>query len=130
MLTALCDLVDNMKKKYGIESVFLAMDCRKQGSFGYRKKFKEKSISSVTDVASLLYRKLYGNSSSLEDWDDSFDNISSYKVPGYIAQLQKELAASGTCLLTAGDLGSSSFQKSAKAIHLHIHNSSTQCIHD
>ena len=126
-VNSIIDLVENMKKKYGIESVFLAMDCRKQGSFGYREKLRDETEASVTDVASLLYRKLYGNSSSLEDWDDSFDNISSYKVPGYIAQLQKELAASGTCLLTAGG---GSFHRSAKALHHRMHNSSTQCIHD
>ena len=129
-VNSISDLVDKMKKKYGIESVFLAMDCRKQGSLGYKivtRKSRERA-ETLSNVSTLLYRKLYGNSSSLEDWDDSFDNISSYKIPGYIAQLQKYLAASGTCLLTAGGgLGSSSFQESAKVIHRQKHN--TQCIH-
>ena len=127
-VNSISDFVHKMKKKYAIESVFLAMDCRKQGSYGYRitnGKLTEKTQTIVSNVSALLYRKLYRNSSSLEDWDDSFDNISSYKAPGYIAQLQKELAASGTCLLTAGG---GTFQDSAKALHHHMHT--THCVHD
>ena len=54
--------------------------------------------------------KSHGLALSLEEWEASFDEVSSFRIPGYVALLQKNLAASGTCLVTAGGGG---FQKSA-----------------
>ena len=133
-VNSISDYVHRMKMLHGIESVFLTMDCRKQGSAGYRepllslRKSVKYTKQSVDTVAPLLYKRLYGNSSSLEDWDDSFDKIGSYKAPGYIAQIQKYLASNGTCLLTAGG---GSFQESAKILYEKIHtDTEVDCILD
>ena len=125
-VNAISKFVNGLKREHKIDSVFLTVDCRKQGSDGLK---RESSLNTkLQQAATLLYQQLYGNSSSLEDWDDSFDNISSNKAPGYIAQLQKYVAASGTYLLTAGG---GSFQESARLLYKEKHKDSsyrlTQC---
>ena len=119
-VNAISKYVNGLKKKHKIDSVFLTVDCRKHGSAGLNK--ASPVNTQLNQAATLLYQQLYGNSSSLEDWDDSFDNISSYKAPGYIAQLQRYLAASGTCLLTAGG---GTFQESARHFHEEMHKDSS-----
>ncbi len=112
--------VDRFKEKYKIKSVFLAMDCRKQGSDIFRANSSNLFSKELVDkTAATLYQKLYGNSSSLEEWDESFDSIASFKTPGYISQLQKYLAYSGTCLLTAGG---GSFQRTAMELYKKRHS--------
>ena len=49
----------------------------------------------LSDSIVSLYKKLYGNSSTLEEWDESFYSVSSFRNEGYIAMLQKYLAARG-----------------------------------
>lgn len=108
--------VDNLKKQFRIKTVFLSMDCRKQGSKAFRRPSGHEYLSNdlVNSMASMLYETLYGNTSSLEEWDESFDTIASFRTPGYLAQLQKYLASHGTCLLTAGG---GSFQFSAEKLY-------------
>ena len=117
------DYVDKLRAQYNIHAVFLAMDCRRQGSMVFRRLSGPAYMSRklVDQVTLSLYQKLYGNSSSLEDWDDSFDRIASFKTAGYLAQLQKSLAANGSCLLTAGG---GNFQLSAERLYHEIHRSS------
>ena len=117
---AISSYVNNFKKQFGIEAVFLAMDCRKQGSKVFRRQAGPDYIMNrhlFDKVSSLLFQSLFGNSSSLKKWDDSFDDIATFKSAGYLAQLQKYLAAQASCLLTAGGGG---FQQSA----VHLYNES------
>ena len=108
--------VTKLKAQYGMDGVFLAMDCREQGSrvftSGSSPGYLKRDL--VDAVALLLHRKLYGNSSSLDKWDRSFKEIATFQTPGYLAQLQKNLAINGRCLLTAGG---GSFQHSALQLH-------------
>lgn len=108
--------VHKLKSQYDIQSVFLAMDCRKQGSMAFRHESSPDYMSKdlVDTMTTLLYRQLYDNSSSLDDWDESFDKVASFKTAGYLAQLQKTLAANGSCLLTAGG---GNFQRSAEMLY-------------
>jgi hypothetical protein len=100
--------VDMFKVNHSINDVLLTMDCRKQGSESLMSGGNVTSL--MSDSISILYKKLYGNSSTLEEWDQSFYNVSSFKTEGYLAMLQKYLAINGTCLITAGG---GSFQWSA-----------------
>ena len=116
--------VDILKKTHGLNSIFLSMDSGKHGSNVFRDNSSAYSLLSrelVDKVAATLHQRLYGNSSSLLLWEESFDNIASFKTPGYIAQLQKYLAYSGVCLLTAGG---GSFQSTAMKLHKEKHISS------
>jgi hypothetical protein len=92
--------VDKFKVSHNISSVLLTMDCREQGSSGFL--YEGSIYPLMSNSVSILYNKLYGNSSTLEEWDQSFYNVSSFKTEGYLAMLQKYVATSGTCLITAG----------------------------
>ncbi len=115
--------VRNMKTIHNTSGLFLAMDTRKHGSRGIRNHsappFMDNTLLDVITRQTFDTLKPYGNSfSTLEEWDASFDNISSIQAPGYVAQLQKNLAASGRCLITAGG---GSFQESARLLYTKKH---------
>lgn len=112
--------VDDLKRHFGIKSVLLTMDCLSQGSSAFRRPEGPEYFSRelVQSVATMLYQKLYGNESPLEEWESSFDQVASLKSPGYLAQVQKNLAARGTCLLMAGGGG---FQLSAEELYNATH---------
>ena len=123
-VNSITENVNKLKEKHGVESVILTLDCRKQGSNIYRGS-KTVSSNSIAKASEVLYQNLYGNSSTLEEWDDSFDSIGSYRNAGYLAQLQRYLASSGTCLLTAGG---GAFQGSAKTMYSKLHTSGVSCV--
>ena len=53
-----------------------------------------------------------------EHWDESFESVSSFITPGYMAILQKQLTVKGDCLLTAGG---GAFQRTAREMYHKIH---------
>ena len=116
--------VTELKQKYEIDSVFLTMDCRKHGS-----KYFSESVSPLmkmmADSVPQLYQMLYGSSSSLEKWDESFDTTASFTTPGYVAMLQKHMAAKGICLLTAGG---GMFQSSSRELYSEYHPNGPKCV--
>ena len=116
--------VNEFKTQHGISTVFLTMDCRKQGSVMFRDFKDDKVFQLMTKSIGDLYRMLYGSSSTLEDWDESFYNVSSFRNNGYIAMLQKHLAASGVCLITAGG---GSYQETTRRLY-HQYNKKTSCV--
>lgn len=81
-------------------------------------------FNTMCDTVDTLYKRLHGNSSSLEDFDESFNSVSSFRNPGYIAMLQKQLAASGTCLIT---VGGGSFQKTTIKLYKKYHPGNSSC---
>lgn len=122
------DKVRVLKENHGIKTVFLTMDCRHQGSGYFSRNVMDEHESRLMRLMSSsienLYTMLYGNSSSLEQWDQSFYNVSSFTIPGYIAMLQKHLAANGTCLITAGG---GAFQHTAHQLHSQYHPAHSRC---
>ena len=117
--------VNELKKLYGIDAVFLTLDCRKQGSNGFSEGRRTPLYKSVADTVSELYQMLYGNSSTLGKWDESFDTTASFTTPGYVAMLQKHMAAKGTCLLTAGG---GIFQSSSHGLYSKYHPKGPKCV--
>ena len=125
--------VEVYKAKHKIQNVFLTMDCREQGSLYFNSnvsvdaedwKTRKLVAASISD----LYEMLYGNTSSLTEWDDSFYDIASFRNPGYIGQLQKYLAAHGNCLIT---MGGGTFQDTARKMFRHSHNGADRyCFQD
>lgn len=139
--------VEGLKIEHDITSVLFTVDCRKQGSFyfgtstelqnivnylGSLPKLQRlffghsKNISKImTESVSKIYTMLFGNSSTIEEWDDSFDTIASFSNPGYIGLLQKHLAAKGKCLITAGG---GSFQRNTRLLHSIYHPKKLPCV--
>ena len=116
--------VQTLKETLKINSVFLTMDCRKRGSDHFSEFQTDQTWLTLRDSAPTFYRMLYGNTSTIEEWDSSFEDISSFSSHGYIALLQKHLAASGRCLLT---LGGGSFQDTAHELYFSYHSEVFPC---
>lgn len=80
--------VNTFKAAYKISEVFLTMDCRKQGSNGFSKHGKRRNdtrnskLSLISNSMDILYKKLYGNSSNLEGWEETFYSVSSFRNSG------------------------------------------------
>ena len=126
--------VEVFRAERKIHNVFLTMDCREQGSSYFNNnvtafdaedwRTRKLVAASISD----LYEMLYGNTSSLTEWDNSFYDVSSIRNPGYIGQLQKYLAANSTCLIT---MGGGSFQATARVMFRHSHSGDDKrCFHD
>lgn len=123
--------VDMFKAMHGVDGVFLAMDCGKHGSTAFTSNhispddYQLDMMNLLSDSAKTLYRMLYGNSSTLEEWEESFYSVSSFRNEGYIAMLQKQLAAMGTCLIT---VGGGAFQDTARNLYSAYADPSRFCV--
>jgi len=105
--------------KQGIQAAntFLSMDVGRFGSKGYK---KHHVVFTVTQVAETLIETLYGNSTTIQDWEETFLNISRTSNPGYIALLQKTIATRAKCLLL---VGGGTFQQHASRLYQQMHTS-------
>ena len=116
--------VRNMQKLHNTTRVFLTVDCQKHGTNAFRNTHNSRYMRKdfVNATMKILFRELkrYGLVLSFEEWEASFDEVASFQAPGYVALVQKNLAASGSCLVTAGG---GSFQKSAVELYKSMHNS-------
>ena len=105
--------------KQGIQAAntFLSMDVGNFGSKGYK---KHHIVFTVTQQAETLIETLYGNSTTIQDWEETFLNISRTSNPGYIALLQKTIATQAKCLLL---VGGGTFQQHAFRQYQQMHTS-------
>ena len=116
---AIVNQVHNFQKMHKTSGVFLTVDSQKYGSSGFASHaWLNKDL--VNSMVEMLFHDLqsYGIGLSLEEWDASFDEISSH-IPGYVALVQKNIAANGTCLITAGG---GTFHSSAVTLFKYIHS--------
>ena len=113
-----------LKDKHSTEKIFLTLDCRESGSQGF--KYTERSLyrEIATTAVDTLFPMLYGNSTTLDEWDKSFEDVVTHNAPGYIAMLQKHLAAKGVCLLT---VGGGVFQQETRQLHSSYHPNGPKC---
>lgn len=126
-LNNLMSEVNVLKSQHGVDSVFLTMDCRDSGSYMFKIAFPEHISKMASDAMATLFPLLYGNTTSLKEWDKSFDDTASFPaITGYVALLQKHIAAKGVCLLT---VGGGSFQSTALQLHLSYHHNGPKCSH-
>ena len=111
--------VESIKREKNIKETLLTMDFSRYGSCAFwRKKNPYIDISVLNETVPNLFEMLFGNSFSLDEWEQSFVSVAHFKVPGYIAIMQKTLAANSDCLLV---IGGGSFQGSAKTLHNELH---------
>ena len=124
--------VHRMRKHYSTSGIFVAVDSCKHGSRGIRNVAAPAFMSNelLDTITRNFFEALrpYGSTMTVEEWESSFDNVSSFQAPGYVAQLQKNLAASGRCLVTAGG---GSFQDTARSLYTrHYGNGQHLCVRD
>ena len=121
--------VRTMQRLHNTTRVFLTVDCQKHGTDAFRdthtSRYRRKDF--VNSTMKILFRELkrYGLVLSFEGWEASFDEVPSFQTPGYVALVQKNLAVSGSCLVTAGG---GSFQKSAIELYKSMHNSKKKIV--
>ena len=104
-------VLQSLKTSHGISDTFLAMDVGKFGSSGsVRHNFQP--------YGEVIFNSIYGNQWSFNKWEESFENSSSSSNPAYVANLQRTIAASGSCLILVGGGG---FQGQARNLYEKLH---------
>ena len=95
--------VTTMKNTLKISSVFLSTDSGKYGSI-YLRQLSDSRIDNEVLNSSLdyLYKKLFGDSVKITEDMEKIEDIASSKTPGYVAMLQRNIAANATGLILAG----------------------------
>lgn len=99
------DYIHKAKEKTGAEQVFLGLDV---GRFGSKTVEPEKKAVALKTFEQQLVPVT--QFSSFTNWEESFERVGQYPVPGYIAHLQRTIAMESSCLLL---MGSGSFLKQA-----------------
>ncbi len=92
-------------------------------------KYGTQSFKNRTDIETLSIKtleNLYSNKLSMEEWENSFVEVSGVTHPGYIAALQRLLASRADCLVL---VGGGDFQALAVQDYLEYHKSRPTCIH-
>ncbi len=115
--------LNELKREYGISDVFLTSDCSKHGSSFFQLKHSQINDMMI-EATARLYDHIYNRSLNLGSSDEIFDRLASFNASGYIAILQKHLAAKGTCVLTAGG---GQFQSTARELHSIYHPTGSPC---
>lgn len=121
-LDTIVNRVNALKAEHGVDSVLLTLDCRKHGSTGFVHPKGSKLL--IAEATNSIFPRLFGDSLTPEQWDESFESVSSFITPGYVAMLQKQLAAKGTCLLTGGG---GTFQSTTRTMYRQYHNFFKRC---
>ena len=111
--------VRSLKQQRNINSTLLTMDVGKHGSIYFRSgKSPVMDIDVLKKAVPEFFELMFGKSFTQDMWEDSFESVARFNVPGYIAIMQKELAANSACLLV---VGGGTFQDSAKTLYNELH---------
>jgi len=116
--------IQKIKRVYMTNGIYLALDSCKHRPLIFRNNTAPGFIKSVLDgMINQLFDVLqkHGNQMDFQEWEASFDRIASLEVPGYVAQLQRDIASNGKCLLMAGG---GSFQNSTDNLYRSKHKGS------
>ena len=119
--------VESVKRERNINTTLLTMDIGKYGSFDFRRGGTSRlDINILYPAVHDFIEMLFGKSLTQDEWEQSFENVAQLKAPGYIAVMQKALAANSVCLLL---VGGGSFQNSAVALYDELHPGSKCVLH-
>ena len=96
------DQVNIMKKKANIYEVFISTDVGKYGSAGLRRSSSLFHNDILQAGLDRLYKALLGDTTDRDDMMARIDAVVQVQSPGYVAQLERNIAANATCLVLAG----------------------------
>lgn len=117
--------VQNVKQERNINYTLLTMDIGKYGSIRMRENSRL-DINLLNQAALDFFDMTFGDSLTKDQWEQSFEEVAQFKVPGYIAIMQQALAANSVCLLLAGGY---SYQSNTKALYDELHPQSKCVLH-
>lgn len=109
--------IHSIQSQTGVQSVFLGTDVGKYGSRSLQE-LRYIDHNFIHDQVEGFVKSLYGNSSSLGLWEETFENITNNNNAGYIGFLQKVIGAKGKCILLVGN---GSFHKHALVLYKALH---------
>ena len=109
--------LNDIGKSTGLKQIFLTIDIGRYGSKGFR--HGSKSERAIEDHAGEFMSTIYGRNMSLSEWEERYISTCKLNNPGYVAMVQKQIAARGEVLVLSG-LGSS-YQQSAKILYEKLH---------
>ena len=116
-----------IQNRYNTHGTFLAMDVGKHGCIALSSSNYEYA-EVLSQEIHIFFDKLYNDSISYTEWEESFEKISGVKsgsgISGYVAILQKVIAYQGRCLIL---LGGGSFQQSADSLYKRAHERQDLC---
>ena len=119
--------VENLKRENNINNILLTTDFSRHGSKDMKKKKSPYlSLDMVNETVPEMFKLLFGKSFDQDEWEGSFESVAHFKVSGYIAVMQKTLAANSACLVL---VGGGSFQASTQELFGELHPDSKCVIH-
>lgn len=105
----------------GFSTTFLSTDIGRLGS----KSFLTRK-SGLDGPFSDFFKTIYGSTLTIREWEATFENISGTSQSGYIAMLQKAIAAHAKCVVF---VGGGSFQRTALELYKKTHAQQDWCIY-
>ena len=120
--------VNTLKNERNISDTLLTMDVGKYGTSVFRlEEYFGQGIANLAVLNQTVHDffNSFFNSMTQNTWEESFESVAKFHVPGYIAIMQKVLAASSVCLLLAGG---GSFQGNANELYNELHSADSKCV--
>ena len=113
-----------VKKATGIQTTFLSMDIGKYGSYTLMEKKGKVRYEPYTDLYAEFLKELFGSRATVRTWEMGFEEAASSLEPGYVASLQKIIAAKSKCVILSGG---GSFQKHLLLVYKKMHPATRLC---
>ena len=102
------------RSQAGLNHTLLAIDMGKYGSNSIHHAGQGTELNArFKDFFKSLYGRL-----SVEEWEESFEDVAHTTDPGYVAALQQMLAVQAKCIIF---IGGGSFQKHAHTLYMNTH---------
>ena len=115
-LNRLYQRLNKLKAEVGIQDMFLALDVGKYGSDIFQ---EEHVMPPILPYFDIFVSQTIKKGMTLSEWDERFTNITENQNPGYIAVIQKYIAARGDVLVLLG--AESAFQSSTRELYHSLH---------
>lgn len=113
-----------LKKASGIQKTFLSMDIGQYGSYSLIEQKGDTKYLPYISLYSKFFKDLFGSYATIKTWEMGFEEMATKKDPGYIASLQKTIAAMSKCIIFTGG---GSFQRHAKYIYEKVNRNNKKC---
>ena len=112
-----------LQADFVIDNIFLALDVGKFGSGVFR---NQHIMTPILPYFDIFVSRTIKEGMTLSDWDERFTNITSKHNPGFIAVIQKYIAARGDVLVLLG--AQSTFQSSTRELYYTLHHENRKVI--
>ena len=109
--------VEKLKSQYDIEHVALCLDVGKYGSVYYRR--DKNAMNTILPYVNKFISQTVKDGMDLTEWENTYTNRTLRQNPGFVAVMQKTIAARGDVLVLLG--GASAYQQSTETMYRSLH---------